>query len=149
MRINRTALREVVQKTLDVAEAEHAEKVKAWEAYLVTYEREWVDEWGPQWAKAADEIRTAFQGARPITKNMLPNNGGSIEIYRPPEGRNYYNEKRPVKPNATHVPDKDLLTLREVLDLIDDTVVTPTGLSKLGITPATFRRALSQLGAKE
>lgn len=72
MKINRVALRGAVQKTLDAAETQHAEQVKAWEQWFEDYQTKWIDKWNPQWASAIDVIRLAITKGRVITDDMLP-----------------------------------------------------------------------------
>lgn len=44
------------------------------------------------------------------------------------------------------MPSRELLALREVLYLITDEEVTPTGLAGIGITPKTLREAIQYMG---
>lgn len=146
MKINRVALRGAVQKTLDAAETQHAEQVKAWEQWFEDYQTKWIDKWNPQWASAIDVIRLAITKGRVITDDMLPTRNGHIETYAEPYDSYRSFPGRPPKPAKAYVPSRELLALREVLDLITDEEVTPTGLAGIGITPKTLREAIQYMG---
>lgn len=146
MKINRFALKTAVQKTLDNHEAQYNAQVKAYEDWLVSYRQEWVDTYNPQWAASADQIKRAVAKGEPITDAMLPHKNSSILTYHDPEVHyRVYGDRRPVKPPAEFTPSYELVALLEVLDLIVDDEVTPTGLQGLGITPKTLRDAILKL----
>lgn len=146
MKINRVALRAAVQKTLDAAETLHVEQVKAWEQWHEDYKVKWVEKWHPEWARAIEAIRSAIVEGQVITDSMLPTRNGHVETYSEPyDSYRRYND-RPVKPAASYTPARELLALREVLDLITDEEVTPSGLAGIGITPKTLREAIQYMG---
>lgn len=150
MKINRLALKAAVQKTLDNSEAKHKEQVKAYADWLVTYKQEWIEEYNVQWGQACEKIRVAIRKGEPITKDMAPKGQyNDPPFYTDPEVsfRARY-DTRPTKPTAEWRPSYELVALLEVLDLIVDDEVTPTGLQGLGITPKTLRDAILKLGTK-
>lgn len=145
MKINRLALRAAVEKTLAKNEADHAEQVKKWEKYKVDYRATWVRENNPGWRNTAKEILKAVEAKEPITKSLFPQDRySSVRTYESPrEGNNrVYGE--PTNPGE-YRKDRELVALLEVLDLIVDDEITPTGLQGLGITPKTLREAVLKL----
>lgn len=148
MKINRLALKAAVNKSLATNEAKHAEQLETWNKWLDTYEEKWVEEKSTIWLKAVADIEKAIQERKPVTESMLPSYHNNC--YRDPEGRSHYvSDGRPTWVSKVYYPDKELVALNEVLDIIVDDEVTITDLNRLGITAKTLREAVLKLDTKQ
>lgn len=144
MRINRTALRKTVQTALDNAEAAHAKSVADFDTNEAKHKSDWVAAHNGDWNESVIKIKQAIRNDEPITSALLPhtlNTWGErkVEIYA---------GTRNGRPTPEHTPDRELVALAALLDVIEETVVTPTGLKALGVNPTVMRQVILKLGQK-
>ena len=145
MRINRAALRQAVTDAMTSHRSAHDQAVTDWEAGVARHRADWVARNSDAWAATARTIARKVKKGEPITRDDLPSDSrgfrSSVETYDVPHSLDGIRQ-----PSSPYREPYELAALGKALDIITDDEITHSALRSLGITSATLRDALAQLG---
>lgn len=149
MKIDRKQLRQAVTDALAEHKARHDQAIQRWESAVELDRKAWIDDHLPAWGETAKVIARKVRKGEPIVREDLPRerHGSSPLLYRQDD----YSLRLPSgeqvrRPDRAYTAPYELSALGKALDVITDDEITHTALRSLGITGATLRDAIAQLG---
>lgn len=140
MKFSRTSLLAAVEAAIKAHEAAHLDDVRRWDEAMAARISDWVDEYGPAWIEASQRIAKLIRNGQPVTSGDLPGRG-HVETYSEP-WRSIGGLAKP----GRYLGAPALVSLRTMLQAITDDEVNVTSLRQMGVTAATMRAAMDQLG---
>lgn len=133
--INVAKLRAKIEKHIADAEAAHQQLVDYWDAYTVRHKAEWNEKFGDAWLKVVGEIEQVITAGEVIVLRDLPRrSGGNLAVWEAP----YQDDKGRRRPDRTYKPPTELVQVLNALDLLDETEISHTALSKVGINASVM-----------
>lgn len=145
--INTAAFRAKIEKHIADSENNHAQRLADWDAFVAKDKTRWVAQYGGPWSVALRVMAKKLKDGEPITDNMVPR---SITRYRELEvwSEPSTDDKGRSRPEKVYRVPGQFTQLLDALELLNEPEVSPTSLSRVGITGALMAQVSSMLARR-